>query len=265
MENPLIDKAPEEIHLGSAPLVRVLVAIQFPPVMKIADPSGAGISQFQTSIQSRYPIAIQETQQVIELAVSPDASDKPAIFQEPLWRFFDEAEEWRVSLLRDSLSLEVQTAYPGRRDFLARFREIAQAAQACFKPAFCVRIGARYVNALPEKQLSSLSGLVQPEIRTFGEAPFVERVIASHQQVEFSVPEGQLVIRSGFMPANVVHDPNVMLPKNERRFLLDFDVFTLDRTDFDSAAIHAKTEALSERIYTMFRWCVTSSFMEALK
>jgi hypothetical protein len=54
-----------------------------------------------------------------------------------------------------------------------------------------------------------------------------------------------------------------MRPSPDRRWYLDLDASNDTPSDFDADSLYNKSKALTERIYTMFRWAVKSEFLES--
>lgn len=54
INNPLIDPPPPEVPLKSAPLIRVIAQVRFPPILSIEKQEF--VASFQEAIRDKYPI-----------------------------------------------------------------------------------------------------------------------------------------------------------------------------------------------------------------
>ena len=87
--DPLIDKAPEEIPLKDAPLVRVLAQVRFSEILSIMKEDF--VAGFQERLRQKYPQLTRQDGQIIMITpqgpeVRPDAS----------WRLADAHDQWRI-------------------------------------------------------------------------------------------------------------------------------------------------------------------------
>jgi uncharacterized protein (TIGR04255 family) len=264
MTNPLQDPPPAEVLLENAPLQRVLAVVAFSPVLKIADPSGSGIAGFQDVIRKHYPTLSQEVEQGIQVQFDDKGQlTPPMMVSNPVWRFTDKSDLWRATLTRETIAIETQTAYANRQDFLDRLKFLTSAVQEAFEPAQSLRVGLRYLNLIDDGRLAQLDQLVRAEFLAFCVEGFRDSLEISTNISNFRVPEGNLVVKWGVLPPNLVHDPNVMRPSPDRRWYLDLDASNDTPSDFDADSLYNKSKALTERIYTMFRWAVKSEFLES--
>ena len=252
--NPLLGAIPAEVPLVNAPLVRVIAQVRFSEVMLVED--RPFIAPFQEALRGAYPVLQQE--QAAGLHLGPQGL-MPAMRQ-TVWRFGDETGAWRVSLSTMFIALET-TTYTSRGDFLHRLRFVIEALQAHIKPNLVERLGIRYIDRLVGNDLSALGALVRPEL-----LGLMTTVVAGHAQhaltdMLFDLPSGQLRLRSGILPANAVIDQAAIEPVADRSWVLDLDMSNTTRTKFRVDELMAEAEAFASRIYGVFRWAVTDSFL----
>lgn len=263
MTNPMLEMSPIDVKLTAPPLERVLAAVAFSPVLKINDPTGAGVAPFQDLVRSLYPEVVLEHDHGIQLET--DAEGKmvpPALVETPVWRFFSANKDWRVSLTSQSISLETITGYQGRSDLLERFLFICQAVSEAYQPQALKRVGFRYFNVFGKDKLSRISEFVRPQVLGFCTAQFEGELTYSTAQEVFQVPEGILVMRHGILGVGMVHEFREQ-PAHEKKWVLDLDAWTEQDSTFERDHLLKEALALTDRLCKTFRWVVTPEFMEA--
>jgi uncharacterized protein (TIGR04255 family) len=232
--------------------------------MKINDPAGTGIAAFQDRIRGQYPNLKQDKQQMLELTIGPSGEmPTPRVVDQLVWQFFSSDENWRVTLSHNFFGLETRTAYVDRADFLDRLSFVCSSIHEHFEPTLRTRMGVRYVNVLRGDRFQNIEKLVRPQICPFAASPFGEHVVSTTQAAEFDVPEGRLIVRSGILAPNQVHDPTVLEIDPERRFFLDLDTVDLNQVVFSSDQIIAVSKGLTERLYSFFRWAMSAEALES--
>ena len=254
--NPLISRAPPEVPLPKAPLIRVISQIRFHQVLAVGKKDF--VAPFQEAIRKTY--GVLEAEEVQDVVLSPSAGE--ASQREVVWRFSDLASEWRVSLAPSFIALETR-AYQSRADFLRRLREVVEAVSTHIAPAAAQRIGLRYIDRVTGESLDQMASLVRKEFLGIVGSSLVEYIAHSTSETLFQLPQAtdQLMVRWGMVPPHVTVDPNVVEPIGERSWLLDIDMFSTQRTPFDTDSLVSQTERYAERVYTFFRWAVKDEFL----
>jgi uncharacterized protein (TIGR04255 family) len=263
--NPLVGASPPEIQLAQSPLIRVLCAVAFSPIFRIADETGAGIASFQDRIRDLYPRVSREQQLGFQVDVQADGQVVSAKQASSIWRFLDVTEGWRLSLSQDNISLETQTSYVSRDDFLDRLRKIWTVFREELHPAECSRLGVRYVNALDATDPATVAQAATSGLRSLSDTDVADGIEQTMHQAVFNVQEGVLAARWGLLPPNVVHDPSIIFPHPKRRWYLDLDCFAESAQPFDVDKLLLQTRGHAERNYAFFRWAMSDEFFERAK
>jgi uncharacterized protein (TIGR04255 family) len=253
--DPFLGPIPAEVPLTSAPLVRVIAQLRFPPILSVEQPDF--VAPFQNAIRAAYPVLRREL--VHTLVVGPGGAGAPPPPQ-TAWRFGDPDSKLRVTLTQDFLALET-TQYTNRSDFFGRLRTLATALGDHLQPGQVDRVGVRYIDRVIGPALAELPKLLRPEV--CGIAGTVAGTYAAHALAEtlFQVGDARVVARWGLVPENGVVDPAAMEPIAERSWLLDLDMFTAAPMPFDVDRIVGQAEGYAERLYAVFRWAVTDEFL----
>jgi uncharacterized protein (TIGR04255 family) len=250
---PLHGAISDEPYLGPRLLKRALVVVQFSPVLKIAEKSGAGIGEFQDAVRRAYPQVELEVEKLMQLEVRPDGIH-PSEQEQPVWRMSDIDKAWLLSLTSQTIALETSgSTYSNWADFSDRIQFLIRRVGDFFAPAQKVRSGVRFLNlaavdggddprAICEQSLVSISG--NPDL------------IQSDLLWRFGVDEGTLILRSGVVEANNTHDPGIMPPSSERSWYLDIDVFNNDAAAFDADAICQALLGQVRRVHAIYRWAI---------
>lgn len=262
MTNPLVDMPRVLAKLRDNPLERVLATVSFPSVLKIIEPSGAGIAAFQEEVRATYPHLVFEQQSAVRIQMGAEAGEiQTTVENTPVWRFFDTHERvWRVSLTAQAISLETISGYAGREDLVDRLLVLTDALLRTLKPAEISRVGYRYLNIFGSDKLAGLSRFVRPELRAFCDEPFAERLCMSANQTWFKALDGALMIKHGMLEAGMRHE-FLDEPVTSRKWYLDLDSWSDDASPFEASLIRTRSEQLTARICAFFDWAVTEEFI----
>lgn len=258
--NPLVGRVPSQVPLKNAPLATVLCQIRFPPSLLINETIG----KFQSLIQDSYPELRME--QVIEVVMSP--SGPPQVQPSPIWRFFDSSRDWTVSVTSSFVSIQTKS-YESRDDFIRRLNDVLVSASKSFGIKSYGRVGVRYIDQIRGDELVDLEKLVTPALTGMLNAPFSDCIEQSLSQVVLDLPEppkAKMFVRYGLVAKDTTYDPGALMPINERSWVLDIDLFREFSDDetlakFDPETLAETVRKMSERIYSFFRWAVTSEFL----
>ncbi|NER22346.1 MAG: TIGR04255 family protein [Symploca sp. SIO1B1] len=250
-DNPLTGQLPEEVLLKNAPLIRVLAQVRFPSILSIEDKGF--VAPFQESIRDIYPILQPEQTGGVLLGTQGFTQ---------IWRFIDNSGNWRVSLASDFLALET-TTYSSRSDFLKRFERVLFALSEHINPQIVDRFGLRYINRLLQQDIVDLSKFVRPEIAGIITTGFEEQINQMISEALFKFPEGEdiILVQWGLLPAKATIAQGVVEPINEPSWVLDLDMSLTERRKFDVQILMPEAQKFAERIYTFFRWVVTTEFL----
>jgi uncharacterized protein (TIGR04255 family) len=259
LSTPFGNESLDEIHLASAPLVRVIAQLRYPQLASMADDTVA--HAFAKEVSDDYPL-LEETREISLLIAGATISQQEQMTSQ-VWRLRTADENWLVTLGRNSLSLEA-LAYAGRRDFCDRLTRLAETFIRKAAPPHFDRLGIRYINRVTDAQvIADLPKLVQPEMMGTAALKLPRNVTIHHSLLEaqFNQDSHSMLVRCGVLPADTTIDPTVpatTLPS----WILDIDsavsgteVVTIDRIS------HLTTD-LAERAYRFFRYAVNRDFLK---
>lgn len=239
---------------GRRLLERALVVVRFTPVLKIAEESGNGISEFQESIRQHYPLAELEREAVMRIEVKPDGSIGAKQEEQPVWRLSDIEKAWRLSLTPRSIALETSgETYKNWPDFAKRISSLVDAVGVHFAPSHRQYIGVRYINAAPVDNGADPRRDCAKELVSITGDPGLE---LADLLWRFSADEGHLQLRSGVMPPNSSYDPNVFVPRQNSTWYLDIDVSNTDSNEFDASQINASILSQVRRLHAIYLWAM---------
>lgn len=251
-QSPLVASPPTEVPLKNAPLVRVLAQLRFPLI--VAVDQRAFVAPFQEAVRAAYPVLRQEQTRGFAFT---SAGLVPAP-SETVWRFSDVTGAWRISLAPEFIALETR-AYVSRADFLSRFRAVVEALEEHIGPKLVDRLGVRYVDRIPATE--DIAKLVRPEILGVAGTSLAGHVQHSVSETLFELDGARLLGRWGCLPPNATIDPAALEPSAEASWILDLDMFTAEPRPFDVEKVLGDAREFTERIYSVFRWAVTSEFL----
>jgi len=213
---------------------------------------------FQEAIRAAYPVLSGEYANGVVMGTERLVAEKELV----AWRFEDINGTWRVSLAKDFVALET-SEYTSRGDFLDRLRALLTQVSQHFEPALAQRVGFRFIDRVTGDQLDNIDHLIRPEMLGIVSSPMFEHVQHALSDVLVTVPgaSAQLRARWGYLPEGVAADAGTLEPVPERSWILDIDMYSLERGEFDVDALIDGLRGFAERLYTVFRWTVTDEFL----
>jgi uncharacterized protein (TIGR04255 family) len=221
------------------------------------------VAPFQEALRKDYPLAEQWATQPFQFQLpSGEGSPLVSLPVSRTHRFSTVDGAWRLSLSTDFLSLET-LHYTSRRDFLERLNQAWTALAAHVAPSHWNRLGVRYVDRIRGAELARVGELFRPEmlglLGSGAGGEHIKQILAESLVV---VPEGNLAIRWGLLPAGRTTDPIGIPVENQASYILDLDAFQEGRLEpFVTADLVAHAQALSDRIYSFFRWAIQPEFL----
>ncbi|MBW2703776.1 MAG: TIGR04255 family protein [Deltaproteobacteria bacterium] len=255
--NPITGSPPEEVPLKNAPLVRVIIQVRFPVIASIVRRDFIG--PFQEAIRATYPILNQE--KVMGIVVGPRGGT--AAPEETIWRFAEEAGNWRVSLAPNFVALET-SSYTSRSDFIGKFKAVAEALNEHIDPRIAARLGMRYIDRITDPNMDDIENLVRKEMLGILSTSMFEHIQHSLSETVFAFPnsDNKLLARWGCVPPKGTVDPNAIEPVDQKSWILDLDMFNDQQRPFDPNALASEAHVFAERLYTFFRWAVKKEFLK---
>ena len=245
-----------EVPLSNAPLTTVVSQVSFASILVIQNQNA--ISSFQNLIREDYPSFKIDKHQAATLDLG---ASKMNVVDQPIWRFIDIKEEWKVTLTQDSIAVETSN-YQSKKDFSTRFAKVLAAFTKELKPQHVSRIGIRYVNRIEgDAALNKLGEFINPSmlgILNSNAKPSLEFTVT---EALFRITSQVLFARWGFLPPNATTDPAVIKPKPNSSWILDIDASNSTQATWDVKSILTEIEALSAIDYNFFRWAVTNPFL----
>ncbi len=260
--DPFTPVAPEEVPLDNAPLALVLCQVRFP--LNLSFGSDSTLAEIQAPLKSRYPILDRE--QTVGFTIQSEGGVIAQPKAETLLRFRSKERDWQVSLSTEFVALDTK-AYVSRTDFMDRLDEVLNVLAEVDTPAECSRVGMRYVNRLTDQKfVDHLSDWVRPEV--LGPNAFIP---SEHVNLLLSVCESQFGVnetcgaqtRWGLVPPNANMDPSYPAVPDPS-WVLDFDMFTSQRQDFEPEAIVKEAKGFAEYAYGFFRWVCKPALLREL-
>lgn len=258
-QNPLTSSAPREVYLPNAPLIRVVMRINFPIVVSIG--KSEFIAPFQEALRNVYPVLRPE--QAIGFVISSTPGTPPTQQTETTWRFSQPDNVWRVALSSSFLAIET-TAYKSKADFLDRAKLVVDALGEHISPQVVDRIGLRFIDRVLGAPLTNLAEYVHREVVGILNSEVVPNVQHAMSECVFNLPEekAQLLARWGKLPPNATVDPAALEPISEPSWILDLDMFSRGSNRFTPDYVLDQLGTYADRIYAFFRWAVTDEFLK---
>ena len=246
--------AVEHETLPSPPLKAMLGQVRFPPILRIADPSGLAV--FQESLREEFPHLSEEQQ--ISITIGPEGPTQKTDLRQ--WRFSSADKAWSIVLSPSFLTVEAAadryTSYKAFRETFARIWEVALSE---LQPARRLQQGLRYIDHI-EKELPGpeWASFINPELLgPIADQRFGDRLKQAICDLRFELDSGQLAFKHGILTAG---------PENRVGYLLDFDYFEQEESeDLTVKTILSRFDAFHDEIYALFRWCITDKALEEFR
>ncbi len=246
----------DRVVYANNPLVEVICQLRFPTVLKVE--SGVP-ADFQERIRQRFPIFEAEENELILGLPEELRKSVGAAVSRKQFRFQTEAEDARVSLSREAVS--VSTTHYERWEVFKEDLDLAfSAAVEIYNPSYFSRIGLRYKNLIDRESLGLSDepwhSLLIPEIAAeLCLSPWYEGVEEAHRSIRAKINETNDHV---FMQ----HGLSVSDEDQKTKFLLDFDYYYSEKVEISDA------DQIIERLHshsgTAFRWAITDALHRAL-
>lgn len=158
----------KRVRYENCPLVEVTYQINFPTILSIdVDPPAA----FQDVIRDKFPIYQQQVQHENQLTINVNNNTAIPFVQKQNERkihvFISKDGKWRIMLSSNMIAFST-LEYRQWEDMTAKFITPLKAMIKIYHPAFCERIGLRYVDAFIKEDLGlgdkNWSELLAPHI-----------------------------------------------------------------------------------------------------
>ncbi|MEY9951662.1 TIGR04255 family protein [Leifsonia sp. EB34] len=250
----------DEVHLESAPLIRVLAQVRWDELTQFSNARfDEVVQQLEQRVAHAYPIkgVSKETQ----FNITPQGVSQSEVGT--VYRFSSVEETWRFYFASTFATLET-TEYTSRDDFCARFLEVLTAIAEVTSIPRVIRTGYRYVNRVHEPgDMDELSNEINPLLLGGKNLPGLDDVRVQHTLSEtlYSTSKGNLLAKWAILPPGASIDPTIE-GVNTNSWMLDLDAFSERKQPFSPSELIANTRELSSLGYGFFRWAVDNPFLE---
>jgi uncharacterized protein (TIGR04255 family) len=259
LSSPFGSEPIKEIHLARAPLVKVLTQIRFPSLSKLRDEET--VTRLTSVFSDDYPLV--QDQRAINLVITPTGVSQQQAGQR-IWVLRSSSEEWKVSISENFLALET-IRYNYRQEFIDRFNSAIQILMEEVHPPYFERLGMRYINRISDQNIigGRLNRMIRSEMLGGLATLRPDNVDLRHSLSDSLFIDGErsIQVRCGILPPNAIVDTDVA-PVEEPIWILDIDSFREQRMTGAANEMSQELEALTDRAYRMFRWVVTTEFID---
>jgi uncharacterized protein (TIGR04255 family) len=239
------------------PLVEVIAAIRFPPILSLLQEPPA---QFQRRFAQIYPL-VEYLQSAVKVSVGqgsePSESETPQI---RTYRFSSSDEQWVVSLEAGLLALTCRR-YRDWSTFRSRFRHLLKGVIELYRMPVVTRLGLRYRDAI-FKELLGLEGCSWRDLfqsGLFGTVDFFTEDIDANPPInltmQFSIPAGRMNVGIS----------TILNPEKQSGFMIDTDCFVEEQQPAQLALLVAKANKLHNYTSLVFQACISDRLHKALQ
>ncbi len=257
----------QALFLPRSPLVFVLGAVQFDPVLAVE----GYIPEIQESLRKKgFPKV--RTRMIPHRIVKTEDSKLHAEAKKQ-WEFHDPAN--RTSILVDQEAVVVQTTDYSTYERLHELFELALTTVADhLEVNEVLRCGLRYIDIVDCPPDGSIADWVQPELLGMAGFDGFERQLG-HSTTELTGPSGSTVrIRASFVQEGIILPPDLLpcelgfttTPVRDQPFaMLDLDHFSQTHFPYDRQATLDHLAMLHDGVDLAFRSSVTTHALEQWK
>jgi uncharacterized protein (TIGR04255 family) len=233
-------------QLPNAPLVSVLAAIQFPPILNVEK----YIAVFQDLIRKEYPLV--ETTEIETTQVRVEGKVPEVVrATNKLWHFMDADRFWGVTLENAQMLLHTR-AYTRFEDFASRFERLCDALAEAVAVTHYVKVSIRYVDVVRPQLGETISDYLPDHMFLRQIDSVAGQQIESFSASSFSTAEGTLAIRCWLNPQHAfppdllplfrVLGMELASPKN------DFAILDTDHVSIDDVAKPFELQTIIQRL-----------------
>jgi uncharacterized protein (TIGR04255 family) len=249
-------------RLSASPLRRVACAIHFAPLLRIADATGAGIAVFQDRIRAEYPTVTLEHSHEIELIADENGTiSDPKLSKLPIWRFGSSDGRWRVSLTTQSLAVEIEQSYDGRKALVDRFISLVDALHDAYAPIVYQLLGFRFYNLFDGDKLEAINDYIRSDLLNLRVAPSGFLISSTFSRALLETARGHLMVQYGVAPVGTQTDMQ-LTPLTEASWILDIDGKMPVDTLTNSDQLREAATEVTDAICRFFGWAVTDRFIK---
>jgi uncharacterized protein (TIGR04255 family) len=254
----------DETRLAVSPLVVVICQIRFEQKLVVSDgDTGIKIHEYLGGRDGAYqwiePVQMMAAQ--IEISPYGYGQGMTAGAQMSGWRLKSEDNDWTVTILPDSATLETTAYGEWASDFEARFQDLLSAICEHVNPSIENRIGLRYVNRIPaenRREPKDWIGVLSPAIV----APLTDDFWSvglrnAQSQLEIDLDNGaKCLMRHGF-----VYTQNGQLDA----YALDYDISRQGTQRFDIKMITGVLDYFHKAALAIFQKSLTPGYLSELR
>ena len=240
------------------PLIQVIMQIRFPSLLEISNKDPV---EFQQKIRTEFPLYDKNMEKQQQITIDTNApTPKLFEFNTINHKFSSENNVWAVNLTNTFLSIST-THYESYEDMKDKFNRVVSYFNELYKPAFCTRLGLRYIDAISRKKYN-LMDTPWKDLLDASALGFLANTNLSEQvsglqnisEIAFSETISSKVITS---LAYVNGD------MEEKQFVFDSDTFTTDRVNIEDLLV--KLDILHENSFRLFDSIIKDNLREAMK
>lgn len=252
-EIPLRDDPARPPYNGRSLLERALAVIVFTPVAQLGTAESELVAIFQEAVRQEYPLFEAAIDTFLNVKVEDgNVSSTPDVRRK--WLFRDIEENWTVTLTQETLALEGnRSGYSDWPRFIQRLVWLVEQLQSTAKPTHVQKLGVRYLNTGPAhgdddprricaRQLTSITGN--------------DDLVLADLFWVLNSNEGELLLRSGVMPAKASYDPLMFIPRDTDTWYLDIDVVNDHTFEFKPQVIESQLLQQASRLHAVYYWAM---------
>lgn len=260
------DDSKPRSRYAKCPLLEVVCQLRFPIILSIDKYLPVDFQEYLREEYPEYTTNIERQHQVDFVSTPSGVITQPAIQQETMNHCFSSSDgNWKVNLTSSFVALSTN-AYSTWEDFREKLWLPVTALMQCYHPAYCTRVGLRYVDAYNRAKLgvqgTPWRSLLREQVLGMAAVPYNEEDIQTvSQYAEIKLDEYDAIMR---VVTNFGSDPTNPNTSQQDVFIVDTDTYSLNRFPITKEGVVDCLNYMHDNSTEYGRWMITDELFNAM-
>lgn len=248
------------------PLCEVVCQLRYPIILSIDKNLPVDFQEYLRDEYPEYTTNIERQHQVGFVSTPSGVIAQPAIQQETMNHCFSSPDgNWKVNLTSSFVALSTN-AYSTWEDFREKLWLPVTALTQCYHPAYCTRVGLRYVDVYDRAKLgvqgTPWRSLFREQILGMAAVPDNEadiQMVSQHAEIKLDEYDAIMRVITNFGTES--SSPNTS-PRDV--FIVDTDTYSLKRFPISKEGVEDCLNFMHDNSTEHGRWMITDELFSAM-
>ncbi|WP_270848325.1 TIGR04255 family protein [Candidatus Collinsella stercoripullorum] len=248
------------------PLCEVVCQLRYPIILSIDKNLPVDFQEYLRDEYPEYTTNIERQHQVGFVSTPSGVIAQPAIQQETMNHCFSSPDgNWKVNLTSSFVALSTN-AYSTWEDFREKLWLPVTALTQCYHPAYCTRVGLRYVDVYDRAKLgvqgTPWRSLFREQILGMAAVPDNEadiQTVSQHAEIKLDEYDAIMRVITNFGAES--SSPNTS-PRDV--FIVDTDTYSLKRFPISKEGVEDCLNFMHDNSTEYGRWMITDELFSAM-